>query len=74
MIDQQVIEEQAKRIMDDFLKELKEIGQEERFGLEREDEMRTPKPLEPNAQFRRAFLENAPKVRDNEIVAERKQW
>ena len=74
MIDQQVIEEQAKRIMDEFLKELKDISQEEHFGLEREQEMREPKQAQPNPQFQRAFLENAPKVKDGLVQAERKQW
>lgn len=73
-LDHEAIEEQAKKIMDSFLKELNEIQQEDHFGVECEKEMREPKAEEPNHNFKQAFFANAPKIRDGQLVAERKQW
>lgn len=73
-IDLSAIEKQAKAIMDAFLKELGDVKQEAKFGLQREREMREPKACETDPQFRQAFFANAPKVKDDELVMERKQW
>jgi hypothetical protein len=68
------IEEQAKKLMDSFLKELSSVEQEEQFGLQRDVQMRTPQPSKPNEQFRQAFFANAPKVKDGLVQMEKKQW
>lgn len=72
--DHSKIEHQAKQLMDSFLKELSSIPQEDSFGLERDEQMRTPEPAKPNESFRKAFLANAPNVRDDLLIMERKQW
>lgn len=74
MIDHDAIQAQAKRIMDDFLKELGEVKQEEHFGVEREKEMREPKAVEKDPNFSQAFLANAPRTKDGLLLAEKKQW
>ena len=76
-LDPVVIELQAKAIMDAFLKELGTAEQSQDFGLHREGfEQQTREPkLEPcSPRFRRALFANAPNVRNDELVMERKQW
>jgi hypothetical protein len=73
-MNQEQIEAQAKAIMDAFLKELGSIEQEAQFGTRKGDQMRTPVPAEPNDQFRQAFFANAPNVKDNQLIMEKKQW
>lgn len=68
------IKEQAKRIMDDFMKELSAVEQPEKFGLAREQQMREPATKEQDPRFRQLLFENAPKVKDNLLIMEKKQW
>jgi hypothetical protein len=68
------IEKQAKSIMDLFLIELGNVKEEHSFGLERDVQMREPKHEQSNETFRRAFFANAPKVKDDLLQMERKQW
>jgi hypothetical protein len=73
-MNREEIEKQAKTIMDSFLKELATIEETHTFGLEREQSMREPKHEPSSETFKRAFFANAPKVKDNLIQMERKQW
>ncbi len=74
MMDQQKIEEQARQIMDDFMKELGNIEQPREFGLLREAETRQPAHQEASQQFIDIFFENAPRVQDRQLMMEKKQW
>ena len=73
-LDHDAIEKQAKHIMDSFLKELGSMKEQNKFGLTRTDQMREPKDKEPSEQFQKAFFANAPKVKDNLLIMEKKQW
>lgn len=76
MADVEKIRIQAKRIMDDFMIALDKVkGIEERFGIDRAEETRVPsKKPKPSAEFRAIMFSNAPKVKDDCIVAEKKKW
>ncbi len=76
-IDLAKIEAQAKQIMDGFLEELGSIEQPKEFGLRREgiaNQTREGKLGETDPQFRSKLFDNAPVVKDDELVMERKQW
>jgi len=74
-VDKEKIEKQAKRIMDDFisvLDKVPEINQE--FGQEREEQLRKPEKAEDSKEFRQRMFKNAPKVKDDCLVMEKKSW
>jgi len=76
-MDLENIEAQAKKIMDDFLKELGTAESPKDFGLRREGlsaQVREPKHEPTDPRFRGGFFANAPNVKDDELVMERKQW
>lgn len=66
--------EEAKKIMDDFVKELDSIELDEDFGIEREKETRTKFESVVDKDFRERVFKNAPKIKDEFIVAEKKDW
>jgi hypothetical protein len=68
------IKDEAKQIMDRFMAELGEIKLTEEFGLVREEQIREPKETMPDEDFKERMLKNAPKVRGDSIVAEKKNW
>jgi Asp-tRNA(Asn)/Glu-tRNA(Gln) amidotransferase C subunit len=75
MIDKEKIEKEAKKIMDDFISALDkvpEIGQQ--FGQEREEQLRVPEKHEDSKEFRKRIFKNAPKVKDDYFVMEKKSW
>ena len=76
MLDTKKITQQAKKIMDDFVKELDKAGSKNLdFTVERDANIRDDKPkLQTNADFRDRMLKNAPNVKNNCIVAEKKKW
>ncbi len=65
---------QAKAIMDEFMSELAKVRLEEEFGLEREAAVRPPAPKAGDPEFRRCLLKNAPAVKDDCVLAEKKSW
>ena len=73
-LDQEKIEKQAKDIMDSFLQELAQSTSDAHFGVEREREVRAPVHEPCDETFRRAFLANAPKTKDDLLIMERKHW
>jgi hypothetical protein len=75
MIDREKIEKEAKKIMDDFISALDkvpEIGQQ--FGNEREEQLRVPEKPEDSKDFKKKIFKNAPKVKDDYFVMEKKSW
>lgn len=77
VMDHAKIEAQAKAIMDDFLKELGNAEAPKDFGLRREGskaQVREPKHELCDPRFRGGMFANAPTVKDDELVMERKQW
>lgn len=76
VIDHEKIEATAKKIMDDFLVALGGAESKD-FGLRREGlehQIREPKHEPTDPRFRGGFFANAPNVKDDELVMERKQW
>ena len=71
---QEEIEKQARGLMDSFLAELSAVSENEEFGLAREAQMREPRPVVCDEQFRQAFLANAPRTRDGLLIMEKKHW
>jgi Asp-tRNA(Asn)/Glu-tRNA(Gln) amidotransferase C subunit len=80
MVNKEEIQKQAKKIMDDFVKELDKISQLKEFGLERDEFSRKPSNTyfnnnsEENKDFKNRILKNAPKTKDGCIQAEKKHW
>ena len=72
--DPEKIKKQAKQIMDEFMKALDKIGQDNpHFGIERESQTRTPRKTDYPA-FRSKMFKNAPKKNSDYIITERKKW
>ncbi|MBI4440663.1 hypothetical protein HY639_00705 [Candidatus Woesearchaeota archaeon] len=74
-MDKTKIEQQAKKIMDEFLLVLGKIDQlPYELGTERPSSMRKDGATQTDNGFSSRMLENAPKIKDNCIVAEKKKW
>ena len=75
-IDREKIKEQAKKIMDEFVSALEKAEQvKEEFGIIRKEIIRTPREDKyKGSDFKQRILKNAPKVEDEQIVAEKKKW
>ena len=75
-MDKEAIRKQAKKIMDDFVSALdkaKEI--EEKFGAERSEQMRDASgKCYDSSKFRKRMFRNAPKVKDDCLIMEKKSW
>lgn len=74
-LDGEKIREQAKAIMDEFVKALDKAGEiSGEVGIEREQATRTAKKEKPAPDFRERMLKNAPKKDSDHIIAEKKSW
>ncbi|MBW3014397.1 hypothetical protein KY335_04115 [Candidatus Woesearchaeota archaeon] len=76
-VDPDKIRKQAKEIMDEFISALDKCpeAKELSFGARRETNQRKAgKSKYEDTDFRDKVLENAPKVEDDQIVAEKKKW
>lgn len=74
-MDKNKIEEQAKKIMDDFLSSLKDVDHlKYEVGNDRDIFMRTDAGIKEDQKFRERMLRNAPKTKDECIQAEKKKW
>lgn len=66
---------QAKKIMDEFISALSKVNVKEKFGAERTEQVRTPEKESPDsAEFRKRIFKNAPKIKDDYFVMEKKEW
>ena len=69
------IRKEAKKIMDGFIKALEKVRDiKEEVGFEAEEDVRTPKKSKADADFKKRFLANAPKSKEDFVVAEKKKW
>lgn len=73
-MDKDAISKQAKKIMDDFMKELAKVPELKDYGVERKESLRKAKDVPKDKDFREDVLDNAPKVKDDCIQAEKKTW
>ena len=72
---QDKIKAQAKQIMDEFMAALEKVKDiPEEFGIERTPSMRVPKKPSSDPEFKKRMLKNAPKTKDDCILAEKKHW
>lgn len=69
-------EEEAKKIMDEFLAELEKIDQDIEIGLVREHTLREDDapPSGEGPEFRVRMFSNAPKVEQEQLKMEKKHW
>ena len=66
---------QAKKIMDEFVSALSKVNVKEKFGAEREKQVRTPsKDVVDSTEFRKRIFKNAPKIKDEFFIMEKKEW
>ena len=73
-LDEEKIRKQAKQIMDEFMKALEKVKDEELiYGLEREESTRKPRAPDEEG-FRERMFKNAVKKKGDHMVAERKGW
>jgi len=69
------VREDAKKIMDEFMDAMQGVkGIQHEFGLIRVTETREGKASKEDAEFSKLMLENAPKVKDGCVQAEKKSW
>ncbi|MBI2109829.1 hypothetical protein HYT58_01495 [Candidatus Woesearchaeota archaeon] len=73
-MDLKEIEKQAKRIMDDFLKALKEVDEDMDFSIKRDEFTRAEGRANCDEDFRKRFLENAPRKNKEKIIMEKGKW
>ena len=75
MLKQEEILKQAKKIMDEFVSALEKVKVKESFGAKRTEQTRTPaKECPDSAEFRKRMFKNAPKVKDDYLIMEKKEW
>ncbi len=73
-MDQEMIKQQAKAIIDSFASELEKIDVEEEL-VERDEDRRPEKePMMCDPEFRKTLFENAPNKKGDCIVAEKGKW
>ena len=66
---------QAKKIMDEFVAALDKVKVSDKFGVHREEQVRiASKDCEDSTEFRKRIFKNAPKVKDDFFVMEKKHW
>ena len=66
---------QAKKIMDEFMKALDKVIMTEKFGVVREQQVRESNlPAPDSTEFRKRIFRNAPKIKDDCFVMEKKKW
>ena len=68
------IKKQAKKIMDDFVSALGEVKKEGEFFVQRKENIRTEEVMKTDEEFRELMLKNAPHIKDDCILAEKKKW
>jgi Asp-tRNA(Asn)/Glu-tRNA(Gln) amidotransferase C subunit len=75
-MNQEKIKEQAKVIMDEFVKALDNAGVDISgdVGIERKSFVRKGKKEKYGEDFKKRILENAPKKSDGQILTEKKNW
>jgi Asp-tRNA(Asn)/Glu-tRNA(Gln) amidotransferase C subunit len=74
-INQEEILKQAKKIMDEFIVALDKVKVSEKFGVARREQVRVPeKDCEDSEEFRKRIFKNAPKIKDDYFVMEKKEW
>jgi Asp-tRNA(Asn)/Glu-tRNA(Gln) amidotransferase C subunit len=66
---------QAKKIMDEFVSALDKVKVKEKFGAEREKQVRVASDIcEDSSDFRKRIFRNAPKIKDDYFQMEKKKW
>ncbi len=75
MPNQEEILKQAKKIMDEFVSALDKVRVKEKFGVRRQEQLRTPsKKQGDSSAFKKRMLQNAPKTKDDFLLMEKKEW
>lgn len=75
MSKEQEISAQAKKIMDEFVSALSKVNVNEKFGAQREKQIRIPeKACVDSSEFRKRAFKNAPKIKDDYFIMEKKEW
>ena len=74
-MEQTKIQEQAKRIMDNFVFALSRVGKlKEELGVKRKKNLREKVNIGVDKDFSERIFKNAPKTKDRFILAEKKNW
>lgn len=74
-IDKEMVKEQAKAIMDEFVKALDKVGEiSGEVGIERAETARAAKVAKAGKGFKERMLKNAPRKENGQILAEKKSW
>jgi len=81
-VDADAIKKEAKEIMDNFLKELKNIEVEKDYKNFRDENLRDEKEVNKDIkedilekkEFRKRFLKNAPKNSEDYIITKKGDW
>jgi Asp-tRNA(Asn)/Glu-tRNA(Gln) amidotransferase C subunit len=74
MSDEQILK-QAKKMMDEFISALDKVKVSEKFGARRDEQVRSPEEeCEDSSEFRKRIFKNAPKIKDEYFLMEKKEW
>mgnify|MGYP003978735359 FL=1 len=65
---------EAKKIIDDFMRELDKIKFKGDFFVRRDNNVREECEVNNEKGFRERFLDNAPKIKNGFVMAEKKKW
>lgn len=74
MVDKNKVKEDAKQIMEGFMKELGKAEVETGFKLERQKFLREEKEPYKEEGFKERFLENAPQRTSEHVLSEKGDW
>ncbi len=73
-LDKAKIQEQAKKLLDNFAAALGDIKTEEIYVERGEDRRDEKEASKPNEDFKKRMLENAKNKDDDSIIAEKGSW
>ena len=74
-MDKQQILREAKKIMDSFVSALEKVKVKEHLGVKRDSQTRVAsKEKCETSDFKKRMLKNAPKVKDDLLIMEKKEW
>ncbi|MCX6748408.1 MAG: hypothetical protein NT076_02285 [Candidatus Pacearchaeota archaeon] len=73
-LDRKKIKEQAKKLLDNFAAALGDIKTEEVYVQRKEDRRQETEASNPDADFKKRMLENAPNKDKDCVIAEKGSW
>lgn len=74
ILDKTRIQEQAKKLLDNFASALEDIKTEDVFVEREEDRRQEKETSKPDLNFKKRMLKNAPNKDEDCVIAEKGSW